>query len=176
MKRLAGLSVTLFALTAGAQVFNDFRPATNTYSLPANWTLNAIPASNDIVRFGVTNSQVITHTGGVYAAGPLFLGAVSGRTATLTVNAGQLSFGGDSTIASNGANGTLINAGGTVIVTGQLTVGRAITNGATVGAVTNNSGTLRVQARAGVDGAARERSLVVEVTPGPGGPLVVDVG
>jgi fibronectin-binding autotransporter adhesin len=140
----AGALLSL-GLAASAQVNNDFRPATGVYSTVANWTLNALPASNNVVRFGVTNNQAVTHTGSVYAAGPLFLGTVSGRTASLTVNAGQLSFGGASALASNGANGTLILAGGTVIVTGQLTVGRAITNGATVGAITNNSGTLRVE-------------------------------
>ena len=83
MMRLSVAALLALGLAASAQVNNDFRPATGVYSTVANWTLNKLPASNDVVRFGVTNNQAVTHTGGVYAAGPLFLGTVSGRTARM---------------------------------------------------------------------------------------------
>ena len=53
MMRLSVAALLALGLAASAQVNNDFRPATGVYSTVANWTLNKLPASNDVVRFGV---------------------------------------------------------------------------------------------------------------------------
>ena len=133
-------------------------PASDGWTVGADWSFGTVPGSGDHVAIGVAGSYTITLNVAAISSltisdGNAALVIASGATESL---AGDLSNSGSLEADANGSGGSTLTVGGTLTNTGGILFGNGGITAATTVAVAalNNTGTLTVHGQDVVGGAA----------------------